>query len=264
MLRRTFSLLAASALTLTPAAPAQAQEGETTYAVVTTYDVAPADADAFEDVVTKVKQAAEEAGMGWEFRWAVHQNGSNYEFVGWRTSMGSFDDPNAFINAITGTPGEATMQEAFAMYAEMDIPTDMTVMVQVPEWTYWPEEGGVVPGEHAGLMIFMDWVRFSSNQAFDENTKQLIGLLKEVGFPYPVIGHRTVIGEGGLASFVLLHDGLDHAYGDKDLGKYLADAGVAEEWGAAIDARNGMMRRSMSYTSVFRPDLSYLPDAPDM
>jgi hypothetical protein len=264
MLRRAFSLLAASALALAAAFPAQAQEGETTYAVVTSYDVAPADAAAFEDVVMKVKQAAEEADMAYQFRWAVHQNGSKYDFVGWRTTMGSFDDPNAFINAMQGTPGEATMQEAFGMYAQMDIPTDMTVFVQVPEWTYWPAEGGVVPGEHAGLMIFQDWVKFASNQAFDENTKELIGMLQESGFPYPVIGHRTVIGEGGVASFVLLHDGLDQFYGPKALSKYLADAGMVERWGEVIQARGGMMRRTMNYPTVFRPDLSYLPDNPDM
>jgi hypothetical protein len=263
MLRRAFSLLAAAALGLS-AAPAQAQEGETTYAVVTTYDVAPADAGAFEDVVMKVKQAAEEAGMGYEFRWAVHQNGSKYEFVGWRTSMGSFDDPMAFINAMQGTPGEATLQEAFGMYAQMDIPTDMTVFAQVPEWTYWPAEGGVIPGEHAGLMVFMDWVPFANNQAFDENTKQLIALLQEMGFPYPVIGHRTVIGEGGVASFVLLHDGLDQFYGEKAMDNYLTEAGMAAKWGEVIEARLGMMRRSMNYPSVFRPDLSYLPDSPEM
>jgi hypothetical protein len=264
MLRRTFSLLAASALALTATAPVHAQEGETTYVVATSYDVAPADAAAFEDVVMKVKQAAEEANLGYDFRWAVHQNGSAYEFVGWRTSMASFDDPNRFIDAIGGTAGEATLQEAFAMFAQLDIPTDMEVFVQVPEWTYWPGEGGVVPGEHAGLMIFRDWVKFASNQAFDENSRQLIGMLQEVGFPYPVIGQRSVIGEGGVAAFVLLHDGLDQFYGEKDLGKYLVDAGVGEKWGELIAARGAMMRKSMNYPTIFRPDLSYLPANPDM
>ena len=221
MLRRTFSLLAASALALTAMAPALAQESETTYVVATSYDVAPADAAAFEDVVMKVKQAAEEANLGYEFRWAVHQNGSEYGFVGWRTSMASFDDPNAFVDAIGGTAGEATMQEAFGMYGQLDIATDMEVFVTVPEWTYWPAEGGVVPGEHAGLMIFRDWVKFASNQAFDENTKQLMSMIAESGFPYPVIGQRMVVGEGGVAAFVVLHDGLDQFYGEKSLINYL-------------------------------------------
>lgn len=264
MLRRTFSLLAASALSLTATAPVLAQEGETTYVVATSYDVAPADAAAFEDVVMKVKQAAEEADLGYDFRWAVHQNGSVYEFVGWRTSMASFDDPNRFVDAFGGTAGEATFQEAAGMFAQLDIPTDMNVFVQVPEWTYWPSEGGVVPGEHAGLMVFQDWVRFASNQAFDENTRALIGILGEAGYPYPVIGHRSVIGEGGVASFVLLHDGLDQFYGENDLGKYLVEAGLAEKWGETIEARGAMMRKSMNHPTFFRPDLSYLPANPDM
>lgn len=264
MFRRAFSLLVATAPALVAAAPAQAQEGETSYAVVTTYDVASADAAAFEEVVMKVKQAAEEAGMGYEFRWAVHQNGSKYEFAGWRTTMGSFDNPNAFIEAMQGTPGEATMQEAFGMYAQLDVPTDMTVYVQVPEWTYWPAEGGVAPGEHAGLMVFVDWVPYANNQAFDENTRQLIAMLGEMGFPYPIMGHRTLIGEGGVATFVLLHDGLDKFYGENAMENYLSEAGLAEQWGEVIQARRGMMRRSMSYPSYFRPDLSYMPDAPDM
>ena len=116
------------------------------------------------------------------------------------------------------------------MYTQLDVPTDMTVFVQVPEWTYWPQEGGVVPGEHAGLMIFQDWVRFGSLQAYDGNTKELIGMIAESGFPYPVIGHRTVIGEGGVTSFVVLHDGLDQFYGEKALVNYLTEAGLAEKW----------------------------------
>jgi hypothetical protein len=264
MLRCTFSFLAASALALTAVFPAQAQEGETTYAVVTSYDVTPGDATAFEDVVMKVKQAAEEANLGYEFRWAVHQNGSAYDFVGWRTSMASFDDPNRFVEAFAGTAGEATMQEAFGMFAQMDVPTDTEVLLTVPEWTYWPSEGGVVPGEHAGLMIFRDWVKFASNQAFDENTKQLMSMIAEAGFPYPVIGQRMVVGEGGVAAFVVLHDGLDQFYGEKSLINYLTEAGLGEKWGEVIGARGAMMRRTVNYATTFRPDLSYLPANPDM
>lgn len=264
MLRRAFSLLAASALALTATAPAQAQEGETIYAVVTTYDVAPGDASAFEDVVKKVKQAAEEADMAPEFRWVVHQDGSQYQILNWRTSMASFDDPNRFINQMQGTAGETTMQEALGMYAQMDVPTEMKVSVQVPEWTYWPGEGGVVPGEHAGAMMFNDWVKFGSNQAYDENTKELIGMLEAAGFPYPVIGNRALIGEGGLATFAVLHDGLDQFYGEKTLINYLEEAGVAEQWGEVFEARGPMLRRSTSYPLTFRPDLSYRPPSPDM
>ena len=267
MLRRSSSLLAGAVLGLVAVGPVLAQEAgpnraadAPVYSVITVYDVSPGDASAFEDVVMKVKEAATAGNLSSEFSWAVYEVGSEFHFVGWRTSMASFDDPNRFINAFQGTGGEAIMQEALGMFSQLVVPSHTTVQVAVPEWSYWPDGPGQMPEDFAGAMVFNAWVKFGSNQAYNENTLTLFELLEGMEFPYPVFGNRTVVGDGDLTSFIVLHDGLANFYGENNLGNYLQAAGLGEDWGEMIEARDGMLRKAMSFPAGFRADLSYLPD----
>ncbi len=245
------------ALALATAVPLSAQE-DAPFTVVTTYDVAPPDAPTFEQAVTTFKHAAEQANLAPEHWWNVFQIDSRYIIVGSRASMGSFDDPNYVLSEIRGTPGAAALDEAFAVYRTIDVPTRSEVHLQVPEWSYMPE-GFYGSTEIAGVMVFEDWVPFAKQEAFDQNTRELLAALGEMDFPYPIFGSRTLLGENDKMTFVVVHDGLPAFYGENNIEGLIERAGMGERWGVLIEGRMGMMRKTASYPATYRPDLSYDP-----
>ena len=91
--------------------------------------------------------------------------------------------------------------------------------------------------------------------AFDESTKDVMGMLTEMGYPYPVLGHRTLVGDGGKVSFVVLHDGLADFYGPNSI-ESVANEAQMEAWGEEFAKRNQMVTKRNSFNVVFLPDLS--------
>ncbi|MFQ5680328.1 MAG: hypothetical protein ACE5HP_12825 [Gemmatimonadota bacterium] len=249
------SFLAAAALVLAAAPTLVAQDGPR-FVQVEEFDVSPGTAPQFEAAIAKAVEAANQASLAGEFGWSTYQDGSKYHIVTWHQSMGNLDDEMLWQRQFVGTPGEALLGEAFAMFAEVQASGSSHIAEAVPEWTYEPENG--LDGDDAvGAVVFRDWVEFSQQEAFDANTKELIALLGEMDFPYPVYGHRVRVGDIGQCYFVVLHDGLDHFYGDKSIEKFIEAAGVGEKWGTAMQARGPMMRSTDSFNVAYREDLSY-------
>ncbi len=102
-------------------------------------------------------------------------------------------------------------------------------------------------------------MRPGSGEEYGESSAGIMAMLKEIGYPYPVYGHRVIMGEENLAYFVILHDGLGNFYGEKDFGNYLQAAGAGEKWSAHMDARGSLVFRNDMFQSQFRKDLSYTP-----
>lgn len=242
-------------------APALAQqEGvRTEYVFVQKFQVAPGDAATFLEAARMAVQAAGQADLARQYGWALYRDGFDFYLVEWPGSMAYFDDPQQWMRQFEGTPGHGTLMAALAMFEEVDMSSTSWVEATEPEWSYMPENPAVGPGDYRGVYVVQDWVRFGHQQAFAENTKAIMGLLGEVGYPYPVFGHRGVIADGGQVTFVVVHDGLDRFYGQNSLERLLAAAGKAEEWGRLMEARSPMLRKVASFTAAYLPEHSYEP-----
>lgn len=259
-MRRLITPLLASAFVLTGAIPLAAQEEEEPGLVhVQVFKVAPAHGDEFEAAVTKVVEAANQADLSPEFAWQMYSENGNYHLVTWPESMAEFDKEGEFEAQFVGTPGEATLQEAFSMFEELHVTTESFILDTPPDWTYMPE-GGMEMSNVEGIMVFQAWVAPGKYEAYEENTKELMGLLAEMNFTYPVIGHRTMIGDQGRTSFVVPHDGLANFYGENNMEAHLERSGLGDQWSALFEKRMELVRKLDSFPAVFRAELSYNPE----
>lgn len=263
MLRPAFPVLFGAVLALAGAPPAAAQEEgagqDRMYVVVSHFTVDPADAPAFTAAVVKIRQAARDASLGEEFAWEFYRDGNDFYLVSFRESMAAFDDEGAFMRQFEGKPARATLEAAFAELETLGYAGRNTVLRYVPEWSYMPETPAVRPGQHEGVYVIDNWWKPGKEEAFDQSTKRIMGMLREVGYPYPVFGHRTVIGDMGHGAIVVAHDGLSDFFGEKGLMTLLETRGKTEAWEKIVGERQALLRDTETSMSMYLPELSYSP-----
>jgi quinol monooxygenase YgiN len=261
MRRITTAAAALAVLALAGAVSVQAQEGSSenpAFVSVEVFEVAPADQAGFTAAVRKIVRAAREAELAERFAWDVYQRDDVFQVVSWHASLTDFEDPDLWYRQFRDTPGQATIEEAFADMAGMDVHMTSAVHRAVSDWSYQPEDPAVEPGgPPTGIFVLHDRLAFGSEEAYAENTRKVMAMLGEVGYRYPVHGHRTVIGEGGQAIFAVLHDGEENFHGENDLAKLLEASGKGEAWGELMGERMSLLRDHETYNVTYRPDLSY-------
>lgn len=265
-MRRITTTLATSSVALVAVAAtvpfqrALAQEdGAPTLVTIQAFEVAPADMSAFEDAVGKIVEAAGQAELEPRFRWGVYQKDDTYYVVDWPESMADFDDQDEWYRQYQGTPGEATLNEAFEAMAELDAAHDMWVDEELAELAYEPPQP-MEFGDQGGVWIATEWVRMGQEEAIAENTRRVTALLEEIGFEYPVIFHRTRVGQGGRLSVIVPYDTQANLYGSKSLEAALAASEAGPRWGQLMQERNALLRDMESGLYVYRADLSYMPE----
>ena len=259
MKRLASSLLAVAALLVAGAVPAQAQEEAPNLVSVGTITVTPAHSAQFGELVVKVVEAAKMSNLDAKHGWSVYQQGNEYHFVTWPENWASLDDQGAWVREVGAGDGADLMQEAFAEFEELWATSESHMAGWVEEWSHMPEDG-LQAGDHTGAVIFENWVRPGRGEEYGENTASLMKMLGETGFPYPIYGHRVLLGDESLTYFVVLHDGLSDFYGEKSFGAFIEAAGIGEEWAALFEARNDLIYANDNYQTTWRQDLSYLPD----
>jgi hypothetical protein len=259
MKRLASSFLVVAALLVAGVLPAQAQEEAPTLVSVGTLSVTPAHSAQFGELVAKVVEAAKMSDLDAKYRWAVYQEGNKFRFVTWPENWASLDDQGAWVREVGAGEGGAMMQEAFAEFEELWVTSESHMAGMVEEWSYVPEDG-LQAGDHTGAVVFQTWVRPGMAEAYSENTAGIMTLMGEIGFPYPIYGHRVLLGDENLTYFVVLHDGLSDFYGEKSFGAFIEAAGVGEEWAAHFEARNELVYATDTWQSTWRQDMSYLPD----
>ena len=152
------------------------------------------------------------------------------------------------------------MQEAFAEFEDLWVTSTSQMAVHVEDWSYEPE-GGLEAGTQTGAVVFQTWVRPGMNEEYSENTEAVMGLMKEIGYPYPIYGHRVAMGDENLTFFVVLHDGLSDFYGAKSFGALIEASGAGERVSEVFEARGALTYNNDSYQVEWRRDLSYMgPD----
>jgi hypothetical protein len=256
MKRPAFAFLATAALCIAGIHPAWAQGEAPNLVSVGTLSVDPADSGEFTELVTKVVEAARMSDLDPKYRWAVYQVGNDFHFVTWPENWASLDDSGAWVREVSAGEGGALMQEAFE---ELWVTANSHMAAQVDEWSYVPEEG-LQAGDHTGAVMFRAWVRPGRAEEYSENTAGIMTMLDEMDFPYPVYGHRVLMGDENLTYFVVLHDGLSSFYGDNSFEAFLEATGMGEAWGEHMSARNELIYATDFWQSTWRRDMSYMPD----
>ncbi len=228
------------------------------YRDITEFEVSPGDAAAFEMTIEKIVSAAELAGLSADFGWLVVRDGSDFTLVYPFESMAYFDDEEVWMRQFQGTPGEATLMEAFGDFTGLNYSSASHVIKVNPEHSYRP----ATPIESPSYVhVIRNWVAPGQQEAHSENTAKLMAIIEEIASPYAVYAFEGVIGDGGLRSYVIPFDNMASFYGDNSMGAYLAQHEKAEEWEALLGARMKLLRDSEDFDAEVVPGMTYMPEA---
>lgn len=223
---------------------------------VSTWEIDPADAAAFEATVKQVAEAAAKAKIG--YRWMYWQDGSQYTLVFPVSSFAYFDDPMQFARAFQGTPGEAQMTEAMAKFPQIRSQVVAREMVEVKEsWSYTVEGFGLDDIKYGHVDVI--WVRPGMEEEFDRLNKEWVQLFEDLGYPYPYDTHEVHFGDTGRTIYVTFVDDLSKFYGENDLMTWLQKKNMGAR-AAALDKQfNAVTARWKHYNATYRADMSYWP-----
>ena len=221
-----------------------------------TWRVAPEAAADFEAAITKIVEAAELANIGEEFAWFFWQDGFDYGFYAPTENMAQFDDPDAFMRAFQGTPGEAPLMEAFESFGSLHYEVlSREVIEGVPGWDYTLEQ----PVEINYALMYESWMKPGTEMKADELSKEWVAFLQEVGYPYQAAGYRVHFGDVGRLVFFIWYDDQADYYGPKDMAKLVEAKGLGAKWEEFGKRWNALITRYDETTWTYRADLSYTP-----
>jgi hypothetical protein len=202
------------------------------------FDVSPADAAGFEMTMEKIVEAA-------------------FTLVYPVESMAYFDDEEKWMSQFMGTPGEATLMEAFEQFGELDYSSKSMVHKMNLEHSYSPSNPIENPNN---VMVFANWVKPGKQEAHAENTAGLMKIISDVQWRYAVHAFDGVIGDGGLRLYVVPFDDMATFYGEGSLQAALAQHERGEEWEALMGKRMKLVRAMDSQDHAFVPGMTYMPE----
>jgi len=221
------------------------------------FEVSPADAAAFEMTMEKIVEAAELADLSADYGWMFFRNGSTFTLVYPVESMAYFDDEDQWVRQFMGTPGEATVLEAFDAFGELDYSSRSHINKVNAAHSYEPPN----PIEDTNqVMVYLNWVKPGKQEAHAENTAGLMKIISDVQWRYAVHAFDGVIGDGGLRVYVVPFDDLSTFHGEGSLPAYLAQHEKAEEWEALMGERMKLVRAMDSQDQLFVPGMTYMPE----
>jgi hypothetical protein len=109
--------------------------------------------------------------------WYIWTSGDKYIVVFPIENFAYLDDPMAFQNRFTGTPGEAMMKEAFASMQTIPISNNINeIAMHVPDWSYEP--ANTVNFTHARMVEV--WLKPGQEEAFGALIKDVMAQRKRV------------------------------------------------------------------------------------
>lgn len=242
-----------------PPAPAIAQDdeeekGDLVYII--TYDVAPADRDAFKAAAMKYVEAAAAADMGVEWGWRFWSHPRGYSLIWPIDSFAEFDDPQ-FNAQFEDTPGAALRDEAQAMFNKIQFDASGQVVESVPAWTYEPSNP-LPPDQVKSAWVWTEWPKNGMQDEYGEMVEGWVSLMEEMDYPYRVLAHRTRIGDGGV-SFVFFVDGLDKFYSASAWADLIEAAGLSDTEEALSDRNDELIKRYETMSASYELEMSYWP-----
>jgi len=256
-MRRLSVALVAIAFVLVTS-PTVAQE-DVPFTVVSEIGLAPEDANAFAEQVGIVAEAAAEIGLDARFAWNLYRWDNTFWFVGSESTLANMEDPNAMAAQFMGTSVEDKVMAAFAAVGSMNVLSGNTEVLRVnPTLSYQPEAPQIGDGS-GGVFIVEEWVKGDSRDAWNESVADFMGVVREVGMPYPILVAEDIIGDGNM-SFVVIFDTLENFYGKNSFESLLADSPAAADMAEGQAAHSKLIARSASRHMMRLPAMSYQPD----
>lgn len=248
-------------LALPAAVVAQEQEYEAGELVqIMTFEVAPSQVGEFEASMAKIVEAAKQANLGGNFAWSVWNKGFTYALVYPVPNMAYFDDEQQWLREFAGTPGQATLTEAFTAMESVDAKVTMSeVLESPPSWNFMPE--GVNPYALANAEVFDVWLKPGQGTVtkFGELTKEFMSFFGELGYPYMIMGSRVRFGDVGRVEFVTLFDNTENYHGVNDMEKMIEAKGMKAKWDELGARFVQLIERTESNFYTMKPDLTYQP-----
>lgn len=112
-MKRFALLVTLLALAIVPADVA-AQEDEGSLVQAVAWEISPADAGKWVGAIEKIVSAAKQANLSRNYGWVFYQEDIfRYRLIYPVENLAYFDDPMQWIRQFQGTPGQATLDEAF-------------------------------------------------------------------------------------------------------------------------------------------------------
>lgn len=250
--------VAATVLALGITAPASGQEDVPSYVEVSQIEFAPADADGFLEMVKTVRDAAVEAELDARFAWDVYRWDNTVYFVTWHESLVNFEDPEAFVRAFQATSVADRVMAAFERSMAFQPRSGRNeVSRSRPDLSYMPASPAMAEGEHAGVYVIRQWPA-GDPSAYEESVKDFMGMLTEMGAPYPVFISQNVIGRGGF-TLAIPFDDMSSFYGENSLEQGLEETGMAPRWMEHQAEHRQLISDSESLHVMYLPEHSYRP-----
>ena len=264
-MRRMMTALACLALVAGSWSTAPAQDAEyeaaeyegPMFSQIMEFDVSPGDAPGFEMTMEKIVEAAKLADLSADYGWMFFRNGSMFTLIYPVESMAYFDNEDEWVGQFMGTPGEATLMEAFDEFGELDYSSKSSIQKRNVAHSYDPPDPIENPNN---VMVYVNWVKPGKGDAHAENTAGLMKIISDVQWRYPVHAFDGVIGDGGLRVYVVPFDDMSTFYGEGSLPASLAQHEKAEEWEALMGERMKLVRAMDNQDHAFVPGMTYMPE----
>lgn len=253
-MRRLVLGLAAAALAFPAPLTAQAAPPRGQLVEIVRFNVEPSEGPAFEAAIRKVREAAQQAKL--DDAWHFWQDGWSYVLAYPVPNMAYFDDPMAFQKQFKGTPGEATVEQAFQEMEAVTVRvTPVEVVEAVPGWEHAP---AAAPQEIYFGQVNEFWVKPGKERQFDALVKDFLAFFRDLDYGYQVVGHRVHFGDTQRVGFLTLVDNMSSYYGAKGLDQLIQQHGATQRWQELLGRLAALIDRSESSTIAYRADMSYM------
>lgn len=259
-MKRFALLVTLLALAIVPADVA-AQEDEGSLVQAVAWEISPADAGKWVGAIEKIVSAAKQANLSRNYGWVFYQEDIfRYRLIYPVENLAYFDDPMQWIRQFQGTPGQATLDEAFQTLNAISSTTLSDQVIQkVRTWSREVPPGSAeLPHAHVDEI----WLKGGTEDQYDALMKEMIAFVNEIGYAYPIDGYRPRLGGTGQHFVVTFFDNRENFYGAKNLDRLVEQKGATERWQGMLARFSQLATRATHYDADFLPNMTYMPPPP--
>jgi len=237
--------------------PVQAQDDQGQIWEVQTISVRPDHIDEFMAAVGEIRAAAEAANLAEEWAWHIWSDGFDVMIASPTQNMASFDDPEAWMRAFQGTPGEAILNEAMQkiMTEISAFPIRDEVMIQDPDWAYEPQTPRFEQPSFAEMIEFR--IRPGMAEQLEAVIGELMAFQEKTQPDSPMNGYRVRFGDVGRVVFLIFTDSWANFYGPYSMEAKVKADGTEAEWEAIMTRFRDCILDFNSTQIAYHADLSY-------
>jgi hypothetical protein len=230
---------------------AVAQQQDDQLLLVSTYTVDAHQSQIFQQQVGRIVEAARQAELAQDFGWFTYTYDNKWVVVSPIPSLGSLDDPMAWMRQFADTPGEATLRAALEAIDGLNYTMDSAVIQSVAAWQFSPAE--MRPTRY--VVVHENRLAPGSYQEFDSVMKDLVAVAQQIDYPFRFDGNRPRVGAGSF-SVVFFVDDLSR-YFDEYSGAAIAQR--HPETAPVLGRLFSLIRDFESTIAAFEPSQSYWP-----